>query len=174
MFRSFSRMLAVLAVVGVSMAVSSTADAGCGSYGHGYARSYYKPLYAAKVYHRVNTVAVAPLPAPPKEDLPSVPAGSTMTLPTNFLGNAPGNVFMVFQNIKLPVQLLKWSPNGVTITLPPMAIKHPVKVRIDVVLPNGSLGHQQRLIVTPPAPVIFHDTVQSSPLPTFPALPASK
>ena len=85
---------------------------------------------------------------------------------------AVDSVFMVFNNIKLPVQINNWSMTGVTITLPPMAIKTMVVIRLDIVLPNGKLGHTQKLNVTPPAPVVLHPTAPTSPLPTNAALQA--
>ena len=116
-------------------------------------------------------VVQPPVVAPPPEVvLPSVPAGSTLTIPANFLGNEPGSVFMVFQDIKLPVQITAWNMTGVTITLPPMAIKEVVRIRLDVVLPDGRLGHSQKLNVTAPAPVVLHPVAPTSPLPTNAAL----
>jgi hypothetical protein len=112
-------------------------------------------------------VAVAPAPVP---QYPTVPSGSTLTIPANFLGNQPGSVFMVFNNIKLPVQINNWTMTGVTVTLPPMAIKDSVVIRLDVILPHGKLGHTQKIRVTAPAPVVLHPTAPTSPLPTNPAL----
>ena len=99
-----------------------------------------------------------------------MPAGSTITLPANFLGEQLGSVFMVFENIKLPVKIHDWKTTGVTITLPPMAIKDAVVIRLDIVLPNGNLAHKQMLRVTKPASVIIHPTAPTPQLPTQAAL----
>ena len=125
---------------------------------------------AAPVVHTAAPVVVAAPKVRP--NYPTVPAGSTITLPGNFLGQQPGSVLMVFNNIKLPVQVDKWSQTGVTITLPPMAIKDAVVIRLDILLPHGQLGHTQKLLVTAPAPVVLHPTAPTSPLPTNPALQA--
>ena len=115
-----------------------------------------------------------PFQPPPPRELPTVPAGSQLTLPANFLGPQPGSVLMVFSDIKLPVQVDRWDTTGVTITLPPMAIKDAVVIRVDVVLPNGKLGHTQELRVTAPAPVVLHPVSPAPPLPTQPTIAASR
>ena len=56
--------------------------------------------------------------------------------------------------------------DGVTIKLPPMAIKSAVEIRVDIVLPNGTLGVTRQLRVTKPASVVLHPTAPKSPLPT--------
>ncbi len=76
-------------------------------------------------------------------------------------------------NIKLPVQVSNWTQTGVIITLPPMAIRDTVLIRLDIVLPHGQVGHTQKLYVTPPAPVVLHPTAPQSPLPTNAALQAN-
>ncbi|MCA9200614.1 MAG: hypothetical protein KDA87_23905, partial [Planctomycetales bacterium] len=91
----------------------------------------------------------------------------------NFLGPAPGSVFMVFKDIKLPVQIVNWSNESITVTLPPMAIRHDVRIRLDVILPHGQVGLQKLLVVTPPADVVLHPTAPQSPLPTNAALQAA-
>ncbi|MDG2380457.1 MAG: hypothetical protein P8N76_02180 [Pirellulaceae bacterium] len=109
----------------------------------------------------------------PIRQLPTIPAGSTLTVPGNFLGNQPGSVLMVFNNVKLPVQIIDWKNHEVTIKLPPMAIRKPVVIRLDIVLPNGNLGLTQRANVTPPATILLHSTRPASPLPTMPAIQSS-
>lgn len=169
-------------------AAAANSWAGC----HGSSRSYYRPSYShTNVVRHVNYVqrsvvaqpvvqqvvqqVVQPaiqVAAPVQPQYPEVPAGSTMTLPGNFLGDQAGSVFMVFRDIKLPIQIQNWTMTGVTITLPPMAIKDAVLIRVDVVRPDGSLAHSQKLNVTAPAQVILHPTAPTSPLPTQAALQA--
>ncbi len=167
MFRKSTLSLLAVTVVTVTAAWSTDATAGCHSgYGYGYRYSY-PTAYVRPVVQQAPPVMFAELP---QEQLASVPVGSTITLPANFLGPHPGSVFLVFNNIKLPVQVLNWADEGVTITLPAMALRQPLKVRIDVVLPQGQLGLQQYIIVTPPAGVILHPVSPTSPLPTNNAL----
>ncbi len=168
------RIIALAAVFTLTFAALSTdAMAGCGrrAYHHHHHRTYVRPVYVQPVVrpvvHHAPPIAVAPAPVP---QYPTVPSGSTMTIPANFLGNQAGSVFMVFNNIKLPVQINSWNMTGVTVTLPPMAIKHSVVIRLDVILPHGKLGHTQKIRVTAPAPVVLHPTAPTSPLPTNPAL----
>lgn len=180
------RTLATIAMLAVTLAaVSSDAFAGCHSRGYGgfggYSRHVHRVVrpvtHVVRPVHVVNPivhqvapqVAVAP-PIVKEPNAPVVPSGSTLTLPANFLGNVPGDVFMVFNDIKLPVQVHKWESTGVTITLPPMAIKESVLIRVDIVLPDGRLGHKQMLRVTKPAEVVLHPTAPTSPLPTQAAL----
>ena len=166
-----TRQLLTLSVVVTIVLSQLVTDvfAGCKRRG-GYSRSS-RPVV-------VRPVVVQPVPvvvtARPKQNYPTVPAGSTLTLPANFLGTAPGSVLMVFNNIKLPVKIKQWTQTGVTISLPPMAIRKPVVIRMDIVLPNGTLGHTQRINVLPPAPVVLHPTGPTSPLPTQPALQAAR
>jgi hypothetical protein len=149
----------ILCVASALLAITgSQAHAGHYTYG-----SYHRP-----VVRYSNPLGIAPLHF--QNDLPSVPAGSSLTLPANFLGEHPGSVFLVFGNVKLPVQVLNWSNDGVTITLPPMAIRHPVQVRLDVVLPHGQLGLQRQFLLTRPADVVLHPTGPMSPLPTSDAI----
>lgn len=127
----------------------------------------HQPIVHNVVRPVLRTVAA---PLPPRPQLPTVPAGSTMTLPSNFLGTAQGDVFMVFNNIKLPIKIQRWEPTGVTITLPPMAIKTAVEIQVDIVLPNGRLAASRRIRVTKPASVVLHPTAPTSPLPTQDAI----
>ena len=175
------KALAIFATVAVAIAsLSSQSFAGCrgGGYGGGYSyrhvtrvvRPVTHVVRPVTVVHQVAPqVAVAP-PVVKAPNAPTVPMGSTLTLPANFLGNVPGDVFMVFNDIKLPVQVHKWATTGVTITLPPMAIKESVLIRLDIVMPDGRLGHKQMLRVTKPAEVVLHPTAPTSPLPTQAAL----
>ena len=179
------KALAIFATVAVAIAsLSSQSFAGCrgGGYGGGYSYRHVtrvvrpvthvvRPVTVVRpVVHQVAPqVAVAP-PVVKAPNAPTVPMGSTLTLPANFLGNIPGDVFMVFNDIKLPVQVHKWATTGVTITLPPMAIKESVLIRLDIVMPDGRLGHKQMLRVTKPAEVVLHPTAPTSPLPTQAAL----
>ncbi len=184
----FRRITLFASLFCVSLAgFASDANAGCGS-GRRYSiRSSYRPTvrYVRPQVHNVvraqpktivhNVVQHAPpkvvvAPSPVKPQLPTVPAGSTLTLPANFLGSQPGDVFMVFNKIKLPITVQRWTPTGVTITLPPMAIKTAVEIRVDIVLPNGTLAVTRHLRVTKPASVVLHPTAPTSPLPTEAAI----
>ena len=167
--------LSALFVLTSSLLIAD-ASAGCG----GGRRGYHHPARPVVVRHvrhvrHVSPVVVQPtIVAPrPARQFPTVPAGSVLTLPANFLGHQPGSVLMVFNNVKLPVQIMKWTNNGVTVKLPPMAIRRPVVIRLDIVLPHGKLGLTQRVNVTPPAAIVLHPTAPMSPLPTSPAIQAA-
>ncbi|MCP4189184.1 MAG: hypothetical protein GY768_01005 [Planctomycetaceae bacterium] len=157
---------------------AADASAGCGGRRHSYHHHirHIRPTRVVRpiVHHRVAPpqVAIAPPLLAPEPQFPMVPSGSTITIPANFLGNQPGSVLMVFNNIKLPVRIDSWTMTGVTVTLPPMAIKESVVIRLDVLLPQGQLGRTQQIRVTAPAPVVLHPTAPTSPLPTNPALQA--
>jgi hypothetical protein len=173
-----SRTLQILLVGATAalgtLALTGSAEAGCGRSHFRHYVVHHRPIYhAPTVVHRVvhqpvvvqPTVAIAP-PAPPKPELTAVPIGSTLTLPGNFLGEIPGHVFLVMNEVKLPAQINNWTPNGVTITLPPMALKAPTPARIDLILPHGGLAHKVPILLTPPAPVVLHPGLPSPPLPT--------
>lgn len=165
MIRTSVLLSLAVAVVAVS---TSTASAGC----RRYRRSYY-PRHT--VVHRVvKPVVVQPRvvhPVKPSPQLPSVPAGSTLTLPGSFLGPQAGHVFLVLNEVKLPAKIENWNPNGVTITLPPMAVKQPTPSRLDVILPQGKIARRIKILLTPPSPVVLHNRGIASPQPTAP--PAS-
>ncbi|MFV2068185.1 MAG: hypothetical protein ACC645_14530 [Pirellulales bacterium] len=155
---------------------ASSAQAGDCRYQHDY-RPYHRSTLIRQVVHH-RPVAVRPgggassQPVAPAADLPSVPAGSTLSLPANFLGPIPGQVFLVLHDVKLPVRIDDWQDNGVTITLPPMAVKQPTPARIDVVMPHGSEGNKVKILLVPPARLVLHPTPPASPLPTGPSGPA--
>lgn len=167
-----SRFLRHLALGSLSIAAvavtTNSGVAGCHS-------RYRYHHHAPRVVHHVVTPPVAvhppiaPAPAKPAAQLPSVPAGATLTLPGSFLGAAPGHVFLVLNHVKLPAQVRQWNPNGVTITLPAMAVKQPTPARIDVVLPQGNLSNSVKILLTPPAPLVLHGTSPAPGLPTGPA-----
>lgn len=173
------KIITLSAVFALTLAAFvADATAGCGG-GRRVYHHYARPVAVVRPivhHHHIARpqVAIAPaIVAPrPEPQFPVVPSGSTITIPANFLGNQPGSVLMVFNNIKLPVQINNWNMTGVTVTLPPMAIKESVVIRLDVLLPHGKLGHTQKLRVTAPAPVVLHPTAPTSPLPTNPALQA--
>ena len=165
------------------LVAANTSFAGCGG---GRYRGHYRhyPTYHAPVVHHhvvrpvvyvappivaVAPPIVAPRPVKVAPQLPPVPAGSTLSLPGNFLGPVAGHVFLVLNDVKLPAQIVAWNPNGVTITLPPMAVKHPSPARIDVIMPQGQLVNKVKILLTPPAPLVIHQSAPASPLPTGPA-----
>ncbi|MCP4189179.1 MAG: hypothetical protein GY768_00980 [Planctomycetaceae bacterium] len=167
-----TRQTAVLAIFfALNLSVFATdASAGC----RGRCRVSYRRPSRPVVIHRRQVIRPLVVESPtsislPMQQLPTVPAGSTLTLPGNFLGTQPGSVLMVFNNVKLPVQILKWENHGVTMKLPPMAIRKPVAIRLDLMLPNGQLGLTQRVNVIPPATIQIHPTRPTSPLPTRPS-----
>ncbi|MDG2380462.1 MAG: hypothetical protein P8N76_02205 [Pirellulaceae bacterium] len=173
------KIIALSTLFALTFAIfAADASAGCGgrrrSYHHHH--NYVRPIRFVQpiLHHHVTPpqVAIAPPIVAPEPQFPVVPSGSTITIPANFLGNQPGSVLMVFNNIKLPVRINNWTMTGVTVTLPPMAIKEAVLIRLDVLLPQGQLGRTQKIRVTAPAPVVLHPTAPISPLPTNPALQA--
>jgi hypothetical protein len=85
------------------------------------------------------------------------------------MGPVAGHVFLVLNEVKLPTKIVSWSPNGVTVTLPPMAVKQPSPARLDVILPHGQTISSVKILLTPPAPLVIHPTPPASPLPTGPA-----
>lgn len=105
-----------------------------------------------------------------REFLASAPAGSTLTLPCNFLGPEAGSAFLVFNDIKLPVCIDNWQETTVTLTMPPMTLRRPLRVSIDVVTPHGKLVIRKPLLITPPADMILHPAAPRPPLPTNAAL----
>ena len=186
MSRSFRQAAVCSLAVAATLIAANFSLAGCGG---GHCRSSYSRNYshyrAPVVRHIVRPVvhvappvivappvapiAIAPRPFGIVPQLPSVPAGSTLSLPGNFLGPVAGHVLLVLNEVKLPTQIVSWSPSGVTVTLPPMAVKQPSPARLDVVLPHGQTISKVKILLTPPAPLVIHPTPPASPLPTGPA-----
>ena len=181
MSRSFRQAAVCSLAVAATLIAANSSLAGCGG---GHCRSSYRPYRPPVVRHIVRPVHVAPpvIVAPPVApiaiaprpigivpQLPAVPAGSTLSLPGNFMGPVAGHVLLVLNEVKLPAQIVSWSPNGVTVTLPPMAVKQPSPARLDVVLPHGQTISNVKILLTRPAPLVIHPTPPASPLPTGPA-----
>ena len=182
MTRFATSSLLAVAVAATLIATAQTADAGgCGKH-----RGYYHP--PVRVYHRpvhvVRPVVVAPAPivtpaavlapapAPaPGPRLTSVPVGSTITLPGNFLGDQPGQAFLVMGQgqVKLPLQIRNWTPGAVTLSLPPMGLVKETPAQIAILLPNGQIGNQVDVLLVAPANVIVHP---NGPAPTAAIGPA--
>ena len=178
MSRSFRQAAVCSLAVAATLIAANWSLAGCGG-GH-YRGGYhnYHTRVVRPVVHvappvivapPVAPIAIAPRPIGIVPQLPAVPAGSTLSLPGNFMGPVAGHVFLVLNEVKLPAQIVSWSPNGVTVTLPPMAVKQPSPARLDVILPHGQTISKVKILLTPPAPLVIHPTPPASPLPTGPA-----
>ena len=96
----------------------------------------------------------------------SVPAGATITLPGN-RGAQMGQVNLILSGVRLPLTVLDWNENGVTLTLPDMQITTATQAQLEIKLPGSNtaetlsiqlqprptvLIHGAPVIVTPPAP----------------------
>ena len=187
MSSSFRQAVVCTLALAVVVVAANTSSAGCGS-GRYRGRYRHYTSYRAPVVHRVvrpvvhvaprfvvvappiaPVPVIAPKPIPAPAQLPSVPAGSTLSLPGNFLGPVAGHVFLVLNEVKLPAQVVSWSPNGVTVTLPPMAVKQPSPARLDVIMPHGQVINKVKILLPRPAPLVLPPTSPASPLPTGPA-----
>ena len=169
MSRHLQNAAMLLAAVAVVATSANFAQAGCRRHRvihhypvHRHVHRVHRVIHKPVIVH--PPVAIAPVK--PVAHLPSVPAGSTLTLPGNFLGPNPGHVFLVLNKVKLPVRIDNWTPTGVTMTLPPMAVKQPTPARIDVVLEHGQLANKLKILLTPPAALVLHPSAPASPLPT--------
>lgn len=156
MLKKYTPVFVLALTVGAVAVTTADVEAGWFFRGRGF-----------RVAPTTQFIPVAPAPRP---QLPSAPAGSTLTLPSNFLGPEPGSAFMVLQDIKLPARIEEWTESSVTLMLPPMQIRHPLRVCIDVVTPHGKLAVRKHMFITPPSDVVLHPGTPKSPLPTNPAL----
>ena len=93
--RTIIALAAVFTLTFAALATDVMAG-GCGRRAYHHHRTYVRPVYVQPVVrpviHHAPPVAVAPAPIP---QYPTVPSGSTLTIPANFLGNQAGSVFMV-------------------------------------------------------------------------------
>ncbi len=186
-FRKAAVCSLALALVTISAQASSAGGCNRSYRSHGHVQHTvvrHAPIHR-HIVHRAAPLIVRPIvavaPAPvvvraarpiaPRVQRPAVPTGSTLSLPGNFLGPIAGHVFLVLDHVKVPARIENWTSNGVTITLPPMAVKHPTPARIDVIMPHGQAINKVKILLTPPAPLVLHPTAPATPLPTGPATP---
>lgn len=161
--------VAFVAIVAVTVS-ANMAFAGChggGGYRGGYSfQRYHAPVVrhvARPVVHHhplvvhKPLVVHRPLVAPVAPPLPQVAAGSSLTIPANFLGPHAGHVFLSIGATKLPCQILAWKPESVTITLPPMGIVAPQKACLHVLMPHGQVMKKVDFLLTAPPEVILHN-----------------
>ena len=161
-----------VALVAVSLS-ANMAFAGCnsGRGGHHVGFRFHHPqrlaVKPAVHHHRVVVrkplvvhqplVVHKPLIQPVAPPLPQVAAGSSLTIPANFLGPQPGHVFLSLGATKLPCQILSWKPESVTITLPPMGIAAPQKACLHILMPHGQVMKRVDFLLTAPPEIILHD-----------------
>ena len=67
----------------------------------------------------------------------NVPVGATITLPGN-RGTQAGKVNLVLSNVRLPLNVLQWNQNGVTVTLPDMQINAATPAQIEIQVPGSN------------------------------------
>jgi len=155
--KTFALTAAVLSSVILSTVTPATA--GCSSHGcHRPFRYSYYPRYAPHYYRPAPPPvrpplgpvgglgpiggpvggSVGPMGNPGDETgLPAVnvPVGATITLPGN-RGPEPGRVDLVLPQMKLPLAIGAWTTQGVSVTLPEMALTSALPAQIQVLVPG--------------------------------------
>jgi len=95
-----------------------------------------------------NTAQLAKTTTTSDPSLPSVPAGSVISLDGQDYGTDKGVVRMRVNGIALPVEVVEWSGNSTKIRLPELDLASPVKAEIEVLRADGSLASKSGVNLT--------------------------
>jgi hypothetical protein len=78
-----------------------------------------------------------------------VPAGATLTLQADGMGEAQGQVVLQMEKVAMASLIREWTPAGVTATLPPMELAAPVIAEILILNADGSLANGMKVELIP-------------------------
>ena len=95
-----------------------------------------------------NPITSFAAPAP-KEQLPSVATGSSLSLDGQQYGAEKGVVRLRVNNVALPVEVLDWSTTSAKVRLPQIDVTGSTKAVIEVVRADGSLASTSAVELTP-------------------------
>jgi hypothetical protein len=129
--------------------------------------TYYQPA----AYYQPASYTVVSQPAPPvqpvqttvvsqtsitavvvsaaKPTLPEVPAGSSMRIKVNFLGNQTGHVFLNVGKLVMECKVEEWNPSYTVFALPELGILEATEATIDVTKSDGLVARSTKVKLTP-------------------------
>lgn len=87
----------------------------------------------------------------------NVPVGATVTLPGN-RGEQMGQVNLVLNNVRLPLNVLDWNESGITVTLPEMQITSATQAQIEIKRPGSSTAENLSIQLEPRPTVLVLET----------------
>lgn len=86
----------------------------------------------------------------------NVPVGATITLPGN-RGTQAGKVNLLVSNVRLPLNVLEWNQNGVTVTLPDMQVNAATQAQIEIQVPGSNTAETVAIQLQPRPAVLIHN-----------------
>jgi hypothetical protein len=98
---------------------------------------------AGQVARAVATEVVAEQP------LTQVPNGAAITLQGTDLGDAAGQLVLVFGTISMPAQVTAWSPVAMSGTLPTLGLAEPTKAQLWLVRADGTVAANMDIELIP-------------------------
>ncbi|MEI8017229.1 MAG: hypothetical protein WCH39_03465 [Schlesneria sp.] len=126
--------------------------------------TYYQPA----AYYQPASYTVVTQPAPPvqttvvsqtsitavvvsaaKPTLPEVPAGSSMRIKVNFLGNQTGHVFLNVGKLVMECKIEEWNPSYAVFALPDLGLLEATEATIDVTKSDGLVARSTKVKLTP-------------------------
>lgn len=112
------------------------------------------PVSVPVVTQTVTTAVteIAPVAAAVEEKVMQVPAGSTLTLQAQNLGDAAGQVVLQLDKLAMPMIVNEWKAEAVTTTLPPMGLVSPLKAEIIIVNKEGKVASNVKIELVPAQP----------------------
>lgn len=177
----FPRLISTAMLFGTLAAFSQDAQ-GCDRFGR---LSNYRPAAARMPYVQrmlsdqrrpyaaaptapprvARSVPAAPAPVAPSAPPPSVaqpqafeaPAGATMTLSHNELGEQPGQVLLHLGVMVLRCDVLGWEATKVTFRLPEVLVQQALAGRLQVLLASGKPAVEYPVKLVTPPKVVVHD-----------------
>ena len=99
-----------------------------------------------------------PATTTPEEKLLQVPLGATLTLQATGLGEQAGQVIVQIEKIAMPALVSEWKPDGVTATLPTVAIAENIRAELLLMKADGQLASSVKVELTPALPPVIEET----------------
>ena len=156
--RAFVGALLASCIVGQSN--SAYAGSHCGRYTRPVYYAAPQPVQTTAVSQTSITAVVI---TPAKPSLPQVPAGSSMRIKVNFLGDQTGHVFLNVDNLVMECSVLVWTPNYVEFALPAVGIVDPTEATINVVTATGLVARSTKVMLNPTKDIEVLESVEVIP-----------
>ena len=156
------RALSVAVLAGSVAGLSDEAQA-CGKRGYYYQQTYYTAPQPAQTTVVSQTSITAVVVTAAKPSLPEVPAGSSMRIKVNFLGNQSGHVFLNIGKLVMECKVLEWNPSYAVFALPDLGILDSTEATIDVTKADGLVARSTKVMLTPTQDVEVIESVEVIP-----------
>ena len=98
-----------------------------------------------------------------RPSLPEIPAGSSMRIKVNFLGNQTGHVFLNVGKLVMECKVVEWTPSYVVFALPELGLLEATEATIDVTKPEGLVARSTRVKLTPTQDVEIVESAEIVP-----------